>query len=562
MDNAEPVSLSWELSRNPIDSPDGTRLIVMARLASRKLEGEKRVPLNVSLALDRSGSMSGAKLEACKHAAKFLVSHLTSEDRISVVAFSSSVETVVPHQNATAKDRIRQELGKLYANGGTNLSGGWLGSAERVERSREEQAVNRVLLLTDGQANEGVTDAQKLMQMVGELRGRGVQTSCIGFGSDFHEDLLRSMADAGGGNFHYIQTPEDAPTIFAREVHELLAVAAQNVKLRIAPSEHIRLSAVLNDYPHRAVPGGIELDLGDLLAGDEKRVLIELLVPPGSAGQGVAVLSMAYQQVLGELAFREQAAFVKMGSLQDVQINPVVWREVLLCQTASEMKEAQKEADRGSLDHARTRLIETRDKLDKSEYSKDPDFVQQKFELDRIIGMLKDRASYQSSGRKSLSYSSVSISRLKDYVRGGDIDPELRQKLASVTVMTFVAGPQMAGFAMLKNLHERWPRCEVIATAEADQHRAAGLPDVHELDPEQPDSMAAAVALFDQSEALVCVGFDDMPAALDAEMVRLAARGVPILFLGENLQPEWATAVVSDNPGLCLFALWMEMRRG
>src|SRR6478752_6448249 len=150
----------------------------------------QRPPINVALVLDRSGSMSGTPLAAAREAAARFASFLTGHDRLSIVAFDDQVRTI---------------FGPVQAGGSTNLSGGWLKGRKLVEKDLVE-GTNRVVLLTDGQANVGVIDPAKLVGLAQAGVAKGVSTTCIGFGAGFNEDLLEPMASAGAGNYWYVES--------------------------------------------------------------------------------------------------------------------------------------------------------------------------------------------------------------------------------------------------------------------------------------------------------------------------------------------------------------------
>jgi len=167
----------------------------------------------------------------------------------------------------------------------------------------------KVLLLTDGLANVGVTDPGSLVQMTRrQAEESNVGTTTIGFGEDFDEDLLIAMADAGRGDAHYAPTPHAAPAILAAEFEGLLSLVAQNVSVEIAMSEDVAFLGILNEFPAVAVPGGIQVSLGDVrdpqiastvgqAAADESLLDLrerKLVVPETKAGHlgvdGVGVL--------------------------------------------------------------------------------------------------------------------------------------------------------------------------------------------------------------------------------------------------------------------------------
>ena len=140
--------------------------------------------------------------------------------------------------------------------------------------------MRKILLLTDGQANVGITDHRALALLAQTAAGgERIGTTTIGIGSDFDEELLTRMADAGGGNAHYAETADAAPAIFSRELDGLTQVAAQNVSIEIRPSAQVQVLGILNDYPHIAVPGGVQVALGDAYAGEKRRIVFELHVP-------------------------------------------------------------------------------------------------------------------------------------------------------------------------------------------------------------------------------------------------------------------------------------------
>jgi Ca-activated chloride channel family protein len=194
-----------------------------------------RHPLNLSLVLDRSGSMQGAKLEYIQQAAQFLVQRLGATDRLSIVSYNDYVAVEVPAQPVIEKDRINEVIGKLFASGMTNLSGGWLQGCQSVAENAAEGQVNRAAAL-DGLANRGVTDLRQLEAMARQKRAEGITTTTMGVGLDFNEDLLTRMAKEGGGAFYFIDNPDQAPAIFER-VKGLLNVSAESqITLTLSPT--------------------------------------------------------------------------------------------------------------------------------------------------------------------------------------------------------------------------------------------------------------------------------------------------------------------------------------
>lgn len=259
---------------------DGFIVRALVRLTGHAPAQLNRVPINISVVLDRSGSMAGGKLEAARDAAAFLVQRLSPEDIVSIVAFDDGVDTIAMPATGDQQGFVTPLLQRIGPGGSTNLSGGWLRGRELVASHKRPGAVNRVLLLTDGQANVGITDAALLCGLAGGAKRDGVTTSTIGFGADYDEDLLRGIADAGGGNTWYIERPDQAPGVFEEEIEGLLSLSAQNVAVEVRPSTAVQLVAVHNEYPHHDLPDDARrYELGDLYAREPKSMLIEFFVP-------------------------------------------------------------------------------------------------------------------------------------------------------------------------------------------------------------------------------------------------------------------------------------------
>jgi uracil DNA glycosylase len=264
-----------------------------------------RLPLNLSLVIDRSGSMSGKPLKQAIAAAEVLLDQLEPRDTISVVVYDDRIDTVVEPQQVTDPARIRKAIRKVTARGSTNLHGGWLQGCKHVRERQGERLIHRVLLLTDGQANVGLTDPKKLVEAAREQAGKGVLTTTLGFGRGFNEDLLIGMAEASGGNFYFIETPEDASQVFMIEGETLTSIAAQEltVTLTPAPESGVKVREVLNHYPARNVSDGLVVTVGDVYSAEDKLVAVELEIPPQARVKkefGLLDVSFGYDPVTAE----------------------------------------------------------------------------------------------------------------------------------------------------------------------------------------------------------------------------------------------------------------------
>lgn len=240
---------------------------------------QARRKLNISLVIDRSGSMAGASLKHALDAAQAVIDNLATDDMISVVVFDDVISTIIPPQHPTNKAELKQKIRQVRAGGTTNLSGGWLEGCKHVKAHYDNQAINRVLLLTDGQANEGITDKRILTNTAAQKAEEGIVTTTLGFGSWFEEDLLISMARAASGHFYFIQSKDDATDVFTIELDSLKSVIAQNLTVSLVPSPSVSIEHCLTLAKIEQQQQQFNINLGDLFDSEDKLLGLTLRLP-------------------------------------------------------------------------------------------------------------------------------------------------------------------------------------------------------------------------------------------------------------------------------------------
>ena len=343
---------------------DGGWLVrALLRIEGESRADEGRVPLNLSLVLDRSGSMSGEKLAAAREAAIQLVKRLSPDDTVSVVAYDNRVETVALPATGDEQESLTGQIAAIRPGGMTNLSGGWLQGRDYVAGAVREGGVNRVLLLTDGLANEGITDPAKLTGLCRTAAGSGITTTTIVFGVGYDEQLLSEMADAGSGGAYYIEETDQAIGIFEEELEGLLSISAQNVKVRIEPADTVEAPSVLHSYPAHVDGDVLVLEIGDLYAREPRPILAEFLLKPPEDGHEDEEVEVAKITVTahvltaeGGVELQEITLPVRLCPVEGGFAEPEVRRELLLVEAARARREALEARERGDWDGAKLSL--------------------------------------------------------------------------------------------------------------------------------------------------------------------------------------------------------------
>lgn len=304
----------------------GSVRYVVADLTAMGAVVSSDVPaLNLALAIDVSGSMSGAKLEAARQAALAMVEAMTVQDRLSLVAFDQQVKVLLDARKMDEEGRAAAAAAimGLAIGGSTNLFSGWLMAAELVAAAMatDPAASHRVLLLSDGHANSGITDRTQIASHVGALLERGVLTSALGIGDGYDEELLGAIADAGGGSLHDAAGGGEVAEVVLGELHEGRTALLERVNLQVTVPSSVRAELV-GAWAHAAHPGRLEVVIGKLLPGQTKRVVVRLHCPPGAPGHVLPVSISAFGAlpVAGEIV-RSRAAEVAISFGRGIENN-------------------------------------------------------------------------------------------------------------------------------------------------------------------------------------------------------------------------------------------------
>lgn len=318
----------------------------------------ERPPLDIAVVVDRSGSMSGRPIESVIEATSLLIRLLTPQDRVAVIAFGSNVELVLGldhHDQSKAIRRVEQ----ISIEGSTNMSGGLLKAIEVLEGSVREDAIRRIVLLTDGHANVGIVDPSDLCGFVSGARAKNITTSTIGFDDGFDEVLLSSLADAGAGNDYWCAGPDHVPQIFTDEFDGLASLVAQNISVELRPNTEIEEVRILNEFPITPVNGGLQIALGDAFGNERRKVVAEFDLPkarqdgPFPLGE----IIIRWTSVIGDVEICSVTIPIGVGistnpDEPDPDADPTVIEYVNVLKAAKERKSAVEALRTGDFDSA------------------------------------------------------------------------------------------------------------------------------------------------------------------------------------------------------------------
>lgn len=276
-------TIQWEV--DSAASTSEATSYVRVRLKAPAIAVPGRQPLNLALVLDRSGSMDDdSKIGYVRQAAHLVADNLTPDDHVVFIAYNEEVHALVPLHRAVNRDYLHHRIDELHADGYTNLSGGFLEGCAQLQTRAKEPGRHHLILLTDGLANRGVTDPEKLARLVARCSEGGITVTAIGVGTDYNEKLLRRMAQAGGGRYVYVAKPDQIPAAFQEELGALLAVVAQNVTVAVEVPQGVEVDRVYG-WDEPPSPGRLKIPLGDLTSGEERVLLVKLRAKAGASSR-------------------------------------------------------------------------------------------------------------------------------------------------------------------------------------------------------------------------------------------------------------------------------------
>src|SRR5215813_411988 len=235
---------------------------------------EELRPVNLSLVIDKSGSMADVdKISRVRSALLTLVSQLRDTDVLSIVVFDSDAQVLMPARSLGDRGAVRQLIQQISPGGATNIHAGLMLGYEEARKNYRKNATNRVILLTDGIANRGETDPEKIAQHSLRFNDAGIDLSTIGVGLDLNKDLLSQLAKSGRGLFHFVEDSQDIEKVFINEVQSLMSPVANDPNLTIQFDPNMKLDQIYG-YNPKVDGNTVRIKLDNMNSGMTEVVLM------------------------------------------------------------------------------------------------------------------------------------------------------------------------------------------------------------------------------------------------------------------------------------------------
>lgn len=373
----------------------------------RDVTERERTPVNVALVIDRSGSMKGNKIAKARDAAAMAVDRLSGSDIASLVVFDDKIDTLVPARRVTSHSYFKDRIDGVYARGRTAIFGAVERAARELRKNKRRGRPSRIILMSDGQANVGPSNASAFADLGRKLGNDGITVSTIGLGRGYNEDLMAQLASASDGNHAFARTAEDLTRIFNGEFDDVLSVSAQDIEVIIETRGGVR--------PLRTLGRRGEID------GNETRIKVRQVY--GTSATSLQVeLEVDSDVAVGEIDLaevtvkftdkdgaRHQITTNARGrfSLRDdevqASIDPVVMEPILELEARERYERVIKLRDKGRVKEAKRVLQLNARELDAGQkrYRINSSRLKKLSERSRVqAASIEDRAKWNSSRKQ------------------------------------------------------------------------------------------------------------------------------------------------------------------
>lgn len=332
---------------------------LLATVTAEQGQAVKPASVNLSIVIDRSGSMKGKRLDNALAAARGMVDRLNDGDVVSVIAYDTQSEVLVAPTtiDERSRSRVRAGIAGIVARGDTCISCA-LDSA-MTALSQRQGMVNRILLLTDGEPTSGVKDVSGFRSIASRARGLGTSIATVGVDVDYNERVLSALAQESNGRHYFVENAGSLARIFEQERAGLKKTVAKETELEVALAPGVKVLQVF-DRTFRREGDRLFVPLGSFSGGDQKTLLVKLEVPRGAEGErAIASVEMLYRDLVQSKAGNcsgQLAAFMTSDPAQASPLDAVVAARLGRSGTSTALVTANELFKAGRIDEAQRTL--------------------------------------------------------------------------------------------------------------------------------------------------------------------------------------------------------------
>lgn len=366
---APKVTIKSELASPVVLENTQDKNYLKVSLTGFPLNTTKRSPINLALVIDRSGSMSGDRIEQATEAAVMAVNTLSSQDTLSVVIYDDVVDVIVPAAKLGNKEKIIRQIREgLTPGGSTALFAGVSRGIKETSKYLDKAHVNRIILLSDGQANVGPSSTSELAELGKIAARKGIAITTMGIGDGYNEDLMAAIAQYSDGNHIFVQNTGDLEKAFAHEFDDVMSVVAQDVVVEIKVADSVKPLRLLGREGN-IHDNTVTVKLNQLYANQEKYVMLEVLPAKGSAAQSkpLADVNVRYDNLATRqkdrwnekmaIKYTALASEVQKAQVEDVVVDSAIQKSAIQNEQALQL------IDEGKMDEAKAVLMENANEL-------------------------------------------------------------------------------------------------------------------------------------------------------------------------------------------------------
>jgi Mg-chelatase subunit ChlD len=316
-------------------------------------------PLNLALVIDKSGSMAESdKMSRVKESLRTMVGKLRPDDIVSLVVFDTEARVLCPANRIGNGYELRQAIDRIEPGGSTNLHGGLMLGYREAQKNFRQGATNRVILLTDGIANVGTVEPNKIAAESSEFNGQGLDLSTIGVGINLNNDLLRTLAKSGRGLYHFISDYQDIDKVFVNEVQSLISQVAKRVEVEVDYDSNIEIEKIYGYSPrHRS--NGFSITLDDMNNGLTQVIMANFRAKSALQNSASVRVRLSYFDVQKQRMIEETQTVTLQPSKRgyaELLADPEVKKNYTIAQLAQSLFEMREAAKRNNYRQAENLL--------------------------------------------------------------------------------------------------------------------------------------------------------------------------------------------------------------